>query len=86
MPAPVPNFANRALPMIKFSELNKWFGANHVLQNITLEVAVTTARVYRESERDPTDNREVQRAAVVRAVALRDDGQDNRHSREIVGM
>jgi len=39
MPAPVANFANRALPMIKFSELNKWFGANHVLQNITLEVA-----------------------------------------------
>jgi polar amino acid transport system ATP-binding protein len=25
--------------MIKFSELNKWFGSNHVLQNINLEVS-----------------------------------------------
>ncbi|MEP6966384.1 MAG: amino acid ABC transporter ATP-binding protein [Polaromonas sp.] len=25
--------------MIKFSEVNKWFGTNHVLQNINLEVA-----------------------------------------------
>ena len=25
--------------MIKFSELNKWFGTNHVLQNINLNVA-----------------------------------------------
>ena len=25
--------------MIKFSELNKWFGTNHVLQNINLEVS-----------------------------------------------
>jgi polar amino acid transport system ATP-binding protein len=25
--------------MIKFSELNKWYGANHVLQNINLDVA-----------------------------------------------
>ena len=39
MPPPESNFANRALPMIKFSELNKWFGSNHVLQNITLEVS-----------------------------------------------
>ena len=26
-------------PMIKFSEVNKWYGTHHVLQNISLEVA-----------------------------------------------
>jgi polar amino acid transport system ATP-binding protein len=25
--------------MIKFNELNKWYGTHHVLQNINLEVA-----------------------------------------------
>ena len=29
----------RNKPMIKFSEVNKWYGTHHVLQNINLEVA-----------------------------------------------
>ena len=34
-----PNASNPASAMIKFSDLNKWFGTNHVLQNINLNVA-----------------------------------------------
>lgn len=34
-----PDQTARNIPMIKFSEVNKWYGTHHVLQNINLEVA-----------------------------------------------